>query len=423
MAQEMPGNEKDRERIFDLLPDGSQLKNVMRPRYDENRNLVGVLKSKIIRFVNSEEYAAEAVSIEFFNKDKGQSGRIDLAKAIFRKKLGMLVATEVVDIKSDKLTARGTALHYSFQDGEGFLSGPVTTIIQTPTETTMNSPSPSLRATAVLGLSLLAQSLPAAPVITAEEKAAVRADAASRAAAAGAAAATTRTLLDKDIADSAKAKQAVTRFLVQADLPAPAAEEEFAPAVPLEFTPGPDSTKLTSDGGLYFESKERVLVYLKNVKVTNPEFDLECQELKLFFAEKKEEDKKAKPDPESKDGQPAEPKKEKSAKDLFGSGMGVDFGEPERIVATGAVLFTQKKAAKGQQPIKASGAIFSYNLTDDQIVISGGYPWVFQPPSNALRAKEANLSLRISPKAGTFVVDKGQWETLFNSEQLNKKDK
>ncbi|RYD39494.1 MAG: hypothetical protein EOP85_15835, partial [Verrucomicrobiaceae bacterium] len=264
LAEEPTGNSKDRDKAFALLPPGSQLKGVMMPRYDENRKLTGVLKSKVIRLVNADEIAGESVTIEFFNEDETPRGRIDLAHATLNEKKEMLVANEMVDIRADGLTARGSALHYSFKDGEGFLSGPVTTIVQAPIETTMNSKIPSLRGTTLIGMSLLAQSLPAAPPspISAEEKAAVQADVRSSAPAVARETETTRARLAKDMADSDAASQAATRFLVQADLPAPTADEVPAPAAPLEIKPGPGDSVISCEGGMYFDPEEGVMVYL-----------------------------------------------------------------------------------------------------------------------------------------------------------------
>lgn len=416
LAEELPDDSKEGKTAFDVLPDGSQLKGVMLPRYDENRKLVGVLKAEVMRLVNSEELAGEKVSIEFFNDDQTPRGRIDLAQATFHKQKGMLVAKEMVDIKTDRLTARGTALYYSFDPGEGYLAGPVITILQAPTETTMNSRTPSLRATAVLGMSLLSQSLPAAPPpqITGAEMAAIRADAASRTQAAAKEAAASQTRLEKDMADGAAVSQAATRFLVQTGLPAPAAEEEIAPAVPFELKPGPTDSSITCDGGMYFDPDEGVLVYLKNVVVNDPRFKLTAKDqLKIFFGKKPVDEKK-----EKKKVEAGTEKKEK-----FGGSIAGNFDKPERIVATGAVLFEQKQTEGDQQPIKASGAIFSYNIKDDQIIISGGSPWITQAPSTYFRAKEANMTLRISPKAGTFVVSEGRKESGTNVEQMDKKNK
>ena len=115
-----------------LLPDGSELKGVMLPRYDKDHKLVGVLKSEKMTLVNASQIAGKAVSIEFFNADQTPRGRIDLVSALFNQQKGLLSAKEPVEIKSDRLTASGSGLYYSFAQGRGFLSGPATTIIKNP---------------------------------------------------------------------------------------------------------------------------------------------------------------------------------------------------------------------------------------------------------------------------------------------------
>ncbi len=262
----------------------------------------------------------------------------------------------------------------------------------------MNSPTPPLHAMAVLGMALLAQALPAAPppAITAAEIAALQADAASKAPAAAAANTAARSSLDTDLAAAAAASQAAATFLAQADLPPVPAAAIPAPAKPLDVTPGPDDTVIHCEGGMYFDPDDGVLVYLKNVTVKDPRFNLSgANELKIFFGKKPAK-------AETKD-QPATTKP--AAQDK--PGLAGNFGDVERIVATGAVLIDQKAAA-GKDPIKASGAIFTYNLKADQIILSGGYPWVLQGKTY-MRAKEPNLMLRISPKAGSFVTE-GNWE-------------
>ena len=67
------------------------------------------------------------------------------------------------------------------------------------------------------------------------------------------------------------------------------------------------------------------------------------------------------------------------------------------------------KNDSGKEPIQASGAVFTYHLKEDRVTISGGSPWVVQPPATYLRAMQPNLVLRISPKAGSFITE-GRWE-------------
>ena len=390
-----------------LLPDGSELKDVMLPRYDENHILVGVLKSKTMTLVNSGQVAGTTVSVEFFNPDQSPRGRIDLKKATFYQDKGLLAANEPVTIKSDQVNAHGSGLYYSFVEGKGFLLGPATTTIKAPPKTTMNSPHAPLRATAMLGMTMLATPIIAAApprALTAEETAAIQADAESKAPAAAAAAATTRTTLDSDLADSTAASKAVSTFLVQAELPPVPQDTPPSPAKPLDITPGPEDTVINSTGGIYFDPDEGVLVYLKNVTVKDPRFNLSgADELKVFFAKK--------PAKEKKDA----PKLPEKSKDPLGGGIGANFGDVEKIVATGAVLLDQKPTEAGKEPIKASGAIFTYNIKADQVILKGGYPWVMQGKT-FMRAKEPNLILRISPKAGGFITE-GNWEMGGNLEQ------
>lgn len=386
------------------LPDGSRLKGVMLPRYDENRKLVGVLKAQTITLVNEEQMAGDVVSIEFFNDDQTPRGRIDLAKATLYQKKNLLTAKESVKIKSDRMTASGTGLHYAFERGEGFLMGPATTTIETPTETTMNTKNPSLRATAVLGMSLLTLSAAPPPEITAAEKAATRKDAISMAPVAQKAGEEARAAMKIDAADSETASKAAAAFLVQADLPPiPAEDTDPVPAPPVDLAPGPGRTVIKCDGGMYFDADEGVLVYLKNVTVTDPRFDLSgANEVKVFFGKKPEKKPKAGDPPAKED------------KNKIGGKIGAGFGDVERIVATGAVLIEQK-AADGKDPIRASGRLFTYNIKADQVVISGGSPWVVNG-KQALRATQPGDFLRLSPKAGTMRAE-GHWTTILNLEE------
>ncbi len=385
-----------------LLPDGSELKGVMVPRYDENKKLIGVLKSGAMTLLNAQELAGKLISIEFFNPDQTPRGRIDLKSAIFYQEKGLLAAKEPVEIVTPRLTARGSGLHYSFTQGEGFLSGPATTTLQAPTETTMHTPSSSLRAAALLGLALLPLTAAPPPEISAAEKAALQADTVSRAPQAAAGIAAAKAALATDLADATAASQAATTFLVQAGIPA-AAASVAAPVQPLDVKPGVGDTVIHCEGGMYFDADEGVLVYLKNVTVKDPRFDLSgADELKIFLGKKPADPaKKEAPEPDKTDK----------------PGIGANFGDVERIVANGVIKLDQK-AVGGKDPIQASAAVFSYNVKEDLILLSGGYPWVVQG-KQAFRATQPNLVLRLSPKTGEMRTE-GAWDTILNLEQKPK---
>jgi lipopolysaccharide export system protein LptA len=270
----------------------------------------------------------------------------------------------------------------------------------------MKSSSPLLHASTFLCISMLALPLPAAPPqpVTAEESAALQADAKSKAPEVNASNAAAKTSLATDLADSAEASKAATEFIAQADLPAVPPDAEPV-AKPLEVKNGPNDTIIHCTGGMYFDADAGVLVYLKNVTVNDPRYNLTgADELKIFFGKKPEEPKK--------EGEPEKPGDKKESGP--GGDIGAKFGDVERIVATGAVRLDQKPEP-GKEAIKASGRVFTYNLKEDLILLSGGYPW-FTQGDRYMRAKEPNLTLKIYPKTGSFSTE-GDWEMGGNIEQ------
>jgi len=386
-----------------VLPDGSQLHGVMLPRYDENHRLLGVLQARAMTLINDQTISGQTVTVEFFNPDGSPRGRADLNNAVYNQALGTLEAKNKVTIKSDRLHAIGCGLSYVFTQNQGFLLGPVITWLQNPTASTMNTSHSSSHTAALVGVALLTSPLSATPpvAITPTERAAVQADAASTAATASQAATTTGTELAADVEAATAASTAAHKFVAQSGLAAVDNTQTSGGATPLELQPDPDATIVRCDGGMYFDADKGVLVYLKNVRVTDPRFTLSgANELKIFLG-KKPETKATKPEtkPETKP---------------LGDDLGNKFSDVERIIATGAVRVVQKQPAAGKEPIEASGAIFTYHTATGQIILQGGYPWVKQG-SNFMRAAEPNLSLRIL-KTGSFITE-GKWEMGGKIEQ------
>ncbi len=277
----------------------------------------------------------------------------------------------------------------------------------------MNPLTFAFRATVFLSLSSALIAAPPQP-LTPAEIAAVQADAATQAPAAAAAHTHARVSLDADLAAAAATSKAATEFIAKAELPAATADPQLAATQALEVKPDATATVVNCEGGVYFDAAEGKLVYLKNVTVKDPRFDLRgANELTIFFGKKP-------PEPEKK----APAKSQLSAKPdptspSFGSKIATNFSEVERIVATGAVKIQIKaveakpaidgnKAIKAREAIEASGAIFTYNPKSDQVILSGGYPW-FTQGKTYMRAKQPNLILKLSPETGNFVTQ-GPWE-------------
>jgi hypothetical protein len=115
-----------------LLPIGSELKDVMLPRYDENHLQIGVLKLEFMKIINADQIEGKTISIEFFNPDKSSKASVNLIKATLYQEKELIVANESVTIKSEVMTTHGSGLYYSYTGGKGFLTGPVTTTLQLP---------------------------------------------------------------------------------------------------------------------------------------------------------------------------------------------------------------------------------------------------------------------------------------------------
>ncbi|MFT3991044.1 MAG: hypothetical protein QM680_06495 [Luteolibacter sp.] len=374
-----------------LLPVGSVLDGVMLPRYGKNLALSEVVHAKRMTIRAPGVIFGETVMIDFFGENHEPKGRIQMPTAVFDQETGILRSEDPSVIKTPRFTAEGRSLIYASKEMKGFLSGPASSRLYHPADpaSSMNLPKP-LRATALVGASLV-PFLTAAPAPDVPaEAAAAPAETASKAAFTNAENQKTRDLLREDLKRSAAATEQAAAFLDQADMLAKESPESTPPPdfKPLEVTPSSTDTVVNCDGGIYYDSTNGVLMYLRNVIVKDPRFDLSgADELKVFFAKKPEKTEKT-----------AEPKQE--------TGAG-NFGEAEKLIATGAVRVLKKADKPGDEPIEASGAVLTYNIKTGDITITGGYPWVKQGTRYS-RALRPNETLRLY-RSGDFVTE-GQWQ-------------
>jgi len=381
----------------------------MIPRYDENRCLVGVLHAESITLVTAEILDGETVMIELFNPDRSPRARMDLTTARFDQTKGLLHATDTVTLSFDSISAKGVGLICEIDQAEGFLTGPITTCIKASPkaspEITMHPSESPRRATALVGASLLAVPLMIAsaadpvPPVAAD-------DTASSVSSVAAADAEARSGLRAALSASAAATQTATAFLEKEELLSKTEAAEPQPVLqarPLDVKPGPDDTVINCDGGMYFDADKGLLVYLKNVTVADPRFDLDgANEMKVFFEKKPAPPPGAGPKPGDKP---------------VPGGLDSKVGDAERVVATGAVHLLQKPEGDNEA-IEAAGAIFTYNFKTGEIILSGGTPWV-KKGGMITRAKKSNQTIRVIEDKFTF--SEGGTETILPVKQLKTK--
>jgi len=376
-----------------LLPNGSVLKGVLLPRYDEERRLVGDLKADILTLIDADRIRGENVLIQFYAKDGSVKGDVKLQNATFDQAGSLLFAEEPVEITNDNLVARGSGLVYAFQKGQGFLRGPASTWISSPETAATSMRMNPITKSALLAICLAPSITQAAPpkFVSEDELAAIKAEAESMRPLVDKINRSAQSQLAEDTDASEKASQAAISFIKASKIKTIATEKTQEPeeAAPLEVNPGPNDTVINCDGGMYFDAEEGVLVYLKNVRVKDPRFSLSgVDELKVFF-DKKPETKKPKGDAS---GKPA--------------GAVGNFGAVKKLIAEGAVVIKQK-AVGDKEPVEASGRVLTYDIPSGEIVIHGGFPWVKQGGFFA-RAKQPDLTLRLSVD-GSFATE-GNWE-------------
>ena len=294
-----------------LLPNDSTLQHVLIPRFDKQRRLLAVLRADHMRVIDADNATGTKVNIELHRPEGGLRGIIDLQEGQFDQKAGLLRGSHGAVMRSDTLKAVGTGTVYDLERSRGFLLGPVNTLFypRTPA-TSMSCPAqlPSLRALLVASLAILPAAAPASPAPPDSETLA-RFERDTRPAAVDCA--DKNRSVDSQLAATAVksggADTELAAFLHDTALTAVLADTKPAkpkdPVPPKEPVPAKEpiadasdtidpnlpGTHVLADAGMFFDSAQGILVYLKNIRLTDPRFDLWCtDELKVFFAKKPE---------------------------------------------------------------------------------------------------------------------------------------
>jgi hypothetical protein len=148
--------------------------------------------------------------------------------------------------------------------------------------------------------------------------------------------------------------------------------------------------------GIFFDSETGILIFLEDVDIDHPDFTLTgADEVKVFM----EKEQTPPPDPNPDGAGPTPPKPQNEKGDLLGE---AEFGDPTRIVATGAVVVEQK----GEKKAKASGRQMVMDLRTNELIIRGGEPWIISDTANG-RVVDPNGYIMINLKSGdaSFVGD------------------
>jgi lipopolysaccharide export system protein LptA len=431
-----------------LMPDGGILRNVLIPQYTRDLLLSATLRAEALTIVTQKIIDAENVRIEFFNPDRSTRGRIDMATARYNAIKQLLTSDKPVSLVSDDLTATGSSLVYDLKNTRGFLSGPVTATTLIDQSTSMNT-KPVRQAIAAGSLMMAAatplpaQQEPSAASISQRieearlspyELARISKDSETAKPLAKAAADRGNTALEDATHRSEEATATLADFLSAATLTTLLAEP-FVPAaatstdVPRPNIPAdPTKTRITSDDGAFFDSKNGLLIFLKNVVVRDPRFSLSgADELKVFF-DPKEVPAAAKAAPKPPAGEqanlPPEPAKPEGAgapvKEEKAGIADAKFGKPNRIIATGTVVVEYQSGKQDDPPVKASARTVIYDLKKEEFILRGGSPWVLR--EGQLSSVPGNDAYIVIQKDGSFVTGNGGIDAQMDIKDKTKED-
>jgi len=424
---------------LDILPEGSILQHVRLPRYDKNYHPISLLTADVLTVLDTHRIDGKNVSIEVYNQRGDVQMHSDMHHAVYNQKDSTLHATEAITIKGDSFQAAGTGLIFRWHTNRGFLLGPATSqfIINPPDTSSAMQLSPasplSIRSLSLAGAlisltSSLTTTLVAEPprrLTPAELSELDKLTQSSQSAIKQKQRETATTLSEeKQMIDSTNAtmrpflqdigqgnlivkNETSTSSTSAKPKPTPPKTSTAKPTTPPE---PPQLLNIECDGGIYFDSDEGVLAYLKNIRLKDPRFKLTCsEELKVILEKKPEEPATAKKPANSKD-QPSTPveidttKKTPPAK-VEDNSMTSSFGDLKRIIAIGNVRVVSTDE-KGNTFI-ATAETASYDAKTEEMILRGGLPRIQYGPNQFLQSKAPGQYIRML-KNGKLVTT-GKW--------------
>lgn len=381
-----------------MLVEGSILKGIIIPQYGEDKHLASVLRAERLVLDDYETIRVNGVGLEFYHPDETLRGRVDLAEATLHDQR-MLRSRDEVEILADDAMVRGTALVYDLAEARGFLHGPVDVTLPVKNFTVMNRTNDKFfgAASAVMAISMVGLNGAELPELGEAEIRGLDRLAVPSTLAFQTIAAEGEKKIEAGEEASRDVDQQLEKFLREV---LPDVEVENKPDIRAEV-PGPEinaeakgMASIEASKGVFFDSQTGMLVFLEDVEVNHPEFSLTgADEVKVFF-EKKEPKKNDNKEGEEKQ-KSAKKKDEGDKKEVGGIG---EFGDPQRIIANGAVV-VERKAQGDDRKVKASGRQMVMDLSSHELIIRGGQPWVVSDTANG-RIVDPDGYIRINLKSG-----------------------
>lgn len=386
--------DQQEENAFSRLPIGATLTKVSLPRFDKKKRRQSLLTAELMEVTSEEKLRGENLIIRIFDKEQKVSVTATIAAADYLVEKEQIVATGEIILRSTKdlFLARGQGGVLRLNNHQGILLGHSETMFlerKTEKEITMNQLKPILPLLA--GIQLLAATPP--PEVTKEELV----DFERQFIATEIPAPQGVTLVTQSERAEVGLTQRLTSFLQaigQTQILAQQANPEAQkPDIPFEdlFKPNKDRLLVTSDTGIYFDSKEQEFVYLGKVLINGRGMKMSCTEgMKIFF------------------DQPQE--KTSSDESSFSSFQGI--GELKQFTADGNIRIQGRN--KEGKLIEARGERAVYDNIKKTIIIRGKKIG-FRMGNVAAQSGNQNayVVIRLLGDGNLTAQTEGSWQAVF----------
>lgn len=373
--------------VLERMEPGSVIKDLLIPRYDENKKASLILRADRMVVESLKKMTAEKLSLHLISSKSNRAlnaSWFSIESCSYDVNSGLLRSDSAVDAVSANflLHSQGliTRIDQEQTEHRAFLLPPVHGFLNPNTDetTAMNRTRQSLLLASILTAQAAAQDPAAAPAAAAD----------------GFFAVTPRSQeVDAQLQEFAK-KNGVRIAPVVLPDQAPAVLKPVDPAAAIpQFQPAADAIGFACQGGVFYDSKTASLTMLRNVTVRNPSYAMTVQgEVKVLF-EPEAEKKNATPE---KNDAPGKDKEASPANSL---------GKVKQMLGTGGVAFeaTDKDGVKNF----ASGDSVLYEVSSEEILLKGRKLIFQQGVQSRFESAAPDAWLRFNLKTKDFTMSDG----------------
>jgi len=382
-----------------VLPAGSILSGVRIPRYNKDYTAASLLEAQQLKIINKRHIRGTSVDLKIYDADGKIKASTHLDAIDYDQATELISSDEIFVFSAAQFKTTSQGLILDWKNSRGFFLGKNHTIVYLKKSAPMkdnkntanNIPTKALSALAAATMATTTSALSATtPAEIAElnrlsEPSTTKIEQIN-----------TQVALQVETANKAsseinKNKAELETRIKQSDKKN---QTEKSPETPLQIPPelkpekGKDHFSIKSEGNIFFDAKQGMMVFSKNVKLTHPEYRFSCDgEVKLILA-KKIQDKKL------------------SKKQIETLKPNEKFGDIKQIIATDNVSIVGRD--KAGNPVAARAGVLVYDHSTGSIILRG---------LNS-RITMVDKQLKIVEKNGIIKIDRN-WNVSGKGTQID----